>query len=237
MTTGILDAFEAIMVAGVKTWGLEITGDEVRDGVRCLEGEQELLALADCLGVPGKALSDLPGLLKRRPGILDDEDTRQALGEAYRGRMEATVKETAEALGSLRPLFRNEVDPDYFSSVLGTMTFLAMRNCCHEAQTMCEALGFLQENLGPPLLQYVQAVVADGYKVVKKVHADILTSRLGQVVDRVLRRRAQRIFTLLVASDHSALAMALAQIFTEVMKEVNDVDNRADSRKPEGGEK
>ncbi len=49
MATAMRDALEAIVLAGVRAWELEVSTAEVRDGVRCFEDDCEILTAAEVL--------------------------------------------------------------------------------------------------------------------------------------------------------------------------------------------
>ena len=225
MATMIRDALEATILAGVKAWGLQISDEAVRDRVRCVEDDGELLTVAECLNVPGNVLSKLPSLLNQHPGILDGKEAHRAFHDASQGQVEGTVKEVSEALVTLEPLFRHEVDPDYFSSILGMTVYLGMERFCPGVSQASRSPGLPDEIAGYSLRQYADAVVSAGSPEAKKAHAGMMKTELGRVIDRLVRRQARRIFTLLAFGDRQALAMALAQI----IEEVKHADYRTDS--------
>ncbi len=225
MATMIRDALEETILAGVKAWGLQIPGDAVRDGVRRVEDDGELLTVAGCLNVPGNVLRKLPSLLEQRPCILDSKEAYRAFHDASRGQVEGMVKEVSEALVTLEPLLRYEVDPDYFSNILGTIVYLGMEKFCLGVSQASRSPGLPEETAGYSLRQYACAVVSAGSPEAKKAHARIMKTELGRFIDHLVRRQARRIFTLLAFRDRQALTMALAQ----TMEEVRHADCRTDS--------
>ncbi|MFH1087564.1 MAG: hypothetical protein V1737_03145 [Chloroflexota bacterium] len=226
MATMIRDALEAILLAGVKAWGLQISTDAVSDGVRFLDDDGELLTVAECLNVPGNVISNLTSLLEQHPGILDSQESHQAFRDASQGQVEGMVKELSEVLGMFKVTLRHEVDPDYLSNILGTLVYLGMEKFCPEVRQASRSPGLPDETAGYSLRQYADAVVAAGSPEAKKAHLRIMKTELGRLIDHLVRRQARRIFTLLAFGDGQALAMALAQI----IEEVKHADYRTDSR-------
>lgn len=225
MATLIRDALEAVLLAGVKVWGLEVSDDQVRDGVRCFQDDEEVLDAAEALDVPGDVLSILPGFLEQHPGILEREEVHRAFGEANHERIDFMIEEVSEALGILKPLLRDEVEPDYFGIVFGTLAFLTMESFCPEVWQVSQMLGLLEENTGHAITRYANAIVTGGWPMARRIRAQIIATELGQVIDRIIHRQSRRTFTLLAFGDRPALAIVLVQI----MKEVNYADNRTDS--------
>ena len=197
---------------------MEVSDADVRDGVQCFEDDREILAAAVVVGVPGDALISLPGLLQRHPGVLDGEEACRAFHAVYGERVEPMIEEVSAALGILEPLFRHEVDPDYFGTVLGTLVYLAMERFCSEEWKVSRSLTFLDTTVGCPLTRYADAIANGGRQEARKAHARIMATDLGRLIDRVVQRKSRRMFTLLVVGGCSALAIALAQIFTEILR-------------------
>jgi hypothetical protein len=225
MATLIRDALEAVLLAGVKAWGLEVSAAEVRDGVQCFQDDCEILTAAEALGIPENTLITLPCFLEHHPGVMDGEEACRAFHDAYREWVESMVKEVSAALAILEPLFRREVDPDYFGSVLGTLLYLGMERFCPGAWKGSQSPILLDETVGYPLTRYADAIVRGGRQVARRAHTRLMTTELGRVIDQLVGRQSRRAFTLLMVGDRPALAMILAQI----IEEVNHGDNRTDT--------
>ena len=216
MAIMVRDALEAVLLAGIKAWGLQISNDAVRDGVRCWEDDSELLTAANCLNVPGDALSNLPGMLERHPGILESKESHQAFQNASQGQVERMATEISEVLSMLERTLRDEVDPDYFSSVLGTLVYLAMDKFCPQRQKATRLPALPDGTSDYPLTRYAGVVASGGWRAAKEVYAQVIVTELGRLIDKVVRRQARRAFTMLAVGDRQALAMLLALIIEEV---------------------
>ena len=109
--------------------------------------------------------------------------------------------------------------------MLATLAFLAMWRFCPEVKQACRANTCLVDGSKVDGGRYADAVARDDRELTTKIESQALATPVGQIIVRLLRRHARRLFTLAVARDHSAVVSVLADIFAQVVKEAEDAHN------------
>jgi len=221
----IRDCVEGILLKGIKVWQLQIPQDDVSNGVRLMEDDHELLRIGESLGVPADILNSLPTLFCERPGWLASDEARQALTlAAEQAQIYSLVSSVREALSKVELVLRREVDPERLGAVLATLAFLAMERFCPEAQRMCQELE-RSPGTEEAIARYAHAIAQGNWELAKEVHAQVMASEAGQIIDTMIHRQLRRAFTAMVVGDSGALARILADIFTEAIGRVKHADN------------
>lgn len=225
-STIVRDCLETLLLAGIQVWGLEIAEHDVKDGVRLFEGDDELLRAGECVGVPCEKVDSLMTYLREHPGFLGSDEARRVLALAGgKWQIHGLVNDVMEALGKIRGTLRQQVDPEAFSALLGTLVFLAMGRFSPEVREIYQEVGCIEGSPEQAVGYYAAAVAGRNWELARRIHILASGTEIGRIVTVAIGRRARRLFTLLVAGDRSGLADILAEIFAQIMREgENDHD-------------
>lgn len=222
----IRDCFGDILLAGIKAWGLPISEQEVREGMRLFEDDDELVRVGESVGVPRDTLVRLPAQLRECPGYLNTDEARQALARAAaQSQIQRLAQEVGSALGKVEATLRQEAFTERFTTMLATLAFLAIWRFCPDVRRACRANACLVDGSEVDGDRYADAVARDDRELTTKIESQSLATPVGQGVVRLLRRHARRLFTLAVAGDHFAVVSVLADIFAQVVKEAENAHN------------
>lgn len=216
----IRDCLEAVLLAGIKLWGLEFSEEDIRDGVKLFEDDAELVRAGECLGMSPQSLNSLVTYLCEHPDFLGSEEAHHALASAgERAQVRALVNDVAAALRKVEGTLLRQVDPEAFGTVLETLAFLAMGRFSIEVRQVCLGIGYPADS-PEAVRRYTDSVANREWDMIKIVDRAVLASELGSVASTVVRRHARRVFSLAVCNRYPDLVAVLTEMAREIMDNV-----------------